>query len=252
MIKYIFIILLGVHLLGDFYFQTEKTAERKQSNFRWTLYHAVTYAVISSVLFWLVLPGMHWGYVFLFVISHGLIDIAKYVICKYICKSNKPYFPNKRNIFLIDQGAHFIIIVIIAYIMRDINIRDLYRINIQLLFDAFHVSELLVLSWGVKLLLIHKPANILIVNILGFYKPSVKNQPTADDKNAGRFIGTLERIIMTFFISINQYSAVGLVLTAKSIARYDKISSDQEFAEYYLLGTLLSTLIAIAVSVIFF
>jgi hypothetical protein len=34
---------------------------------------------------------------------------------------------------------------------------------------------------------------------------------------------------------------MGVVLTAKSIARYDRISKDQGFAEYYLLGTLMST-----------
>ena len=42
-------------------------------------------------------------------------------------------------------------------------------------------------------------------------------------------------------ISMNQYAAMGLVLTAKSIARYDKITKDEKFAEYYLLGTLIST-----------
>ena len=67
----------------------------------------------------------------------------------------------------------------------------------------------------------------------------------------GDFIGTLERIIMVVLMSINQHSAVGLVLTAKSIARYDKISKDQEFAEHYLLGTLLSTLWAVGVSILF-
>ena len=49
-----------------------------------------------------------------------------------------------------------------------------------------------------------------------------------------------------------QYSAVGLVLTAKSIARYDRISKDQSFAEYYLLGTLLSTICSAAVTLLFF
>ena len=53
---------------------------------------------------------------------------------------------------------------------------------------------------------------------------------------------------MLIFISIGQYSAIGLVLTAKSIARYDKIAKDPEFAEYYLLGTLLSTAAAIIAS----
>lgn len=47
---------------------------------------------------------------------------------------------------------------------------------------------------------------------------------------------------------IGEYSAIGLVLTAKSIARYDKIAHEPEFAEYYLLGTLLSTVIAIGIS----
>lgn len=101
-----------------------------------------------------------------------------------------------------------------------------------------------------KILLIHKPANILIANILGTYKPS-EDQSVDGDKKAGRLIGTLERIIMTIFLSIGQYSAVGLVLTAKSIARYDKISKDQVFAEYYLLGTLLSSIVAIIVTAAF-
>ena len=61
------------------------------------------------------------------------------------------------------------------------------------------------------------------------------------DYKTGRRIGSVERLIMLMFIALDQYSAMGLVLTAKSIARYDKISKDQTFAEYYLLGTLLST-----------
>jgi hypothetical protein len=64
------------------------------------------------------------------------------------------------------------------------------------------------------------------------------------------FIGLLERLIMLILLSINQYSAIGLVLTAKSIARYNKITENQEFAEYYLLGTLLSTVIVIGVYLI--
>ena len=56
---------------------------------------------------------------------------------------------------------------------------------------------------------------------------------------------------MLIFIYINQYSAIGLVLTAKSIARYERITKEEHFAEYYLLGTLISTLIAIIVSFVF-
>jgi len=65
------------------------------------------------------------------------------------------------------------------------------------------------------------------------------------DNKAGRKIGTIERMIMLIFLSRNQFAALGFVLTAKSIARYDKITKDEKFAEYYLLGTLVSTLCVI-------
>ena len=71
------------------------------------------------------------------------------------------------------------------------------------------------------------------------------------DKSVGRHIGTLERIIMMIFISIQQFSAVGLVLTAKSIARFNKIQKEQYFAGYYLLGTLSSTICAVIISMAF-
>ena len=64
---------------------------------------------------------------------------------------------------------------------------------------------------------------------------------------AGRAIGTLERWIMTIFMALGQYSAMGLTLTAKSIVRFSKIEKDPAFAEYYLLGTLYSMLIALLV-----
>lgn len=97
---------------------------------------------------------------------------------------------------------------------------------------------------------IHKPTNIFITNILQFYKPANKESNNENTKKVGRMIGTVERIIMLFFLLIRQYSLVGLVLTAKSIARYNKISEDKEFAEYYLLGTLLSTICVLMISII--
>lgn len=55
---------------------------------------------------------------------------------------------------------------------------------------------------------------------------------------------------MLIFLSKDQYAAIGFVLTAKSIARYDKITKDEKFAEYYLLGTLVSTLCVIICSML--
>ena len=85
---------------------------------------------------------------------------------------------------MIDQVLHLIVIVIITYFVGDGDIRSLYRVNIQEIFRVFQISESAVLIWTVKLLLIHKPTNILISSILDLYKPSGKSKPTGNDKNA--------------------------------------------------------------------
>jgi hypothetical protein len=59
---------------------------------------------------------------------------------------------------------------------------------------------------------------------------------------AGATIGLLERIVMSICIIFNQFASIGLVFTAKSIARYNKISESPAFAEYYLIGSLFSIL----------
>ena len=98
--------------------------------------------------------------------------------------------------------------------------------------------------------MIHVPVNTLIQRFLGPYKRKEKDGVIRSDNRAGRKIGTIERLIMLIFLALNQYAALGLVLTAKSIARYDKIAKDEQFAEYYLLGTLLSTLCVVLCKVI--
>ena len=256
MIKSVFSVLLCVHLLGDFYFQTQKMADKKQRQFFWTICHCLIYGACSGLLFCFFLPGMKLRYILAFISAHAVIDIVKYAACRFLrgMQQFTVFIEGpraRRNVFLIDQAVHLITILWISYWLREAEITLLYRDGLGILFDSFNMPESTFLKWAAVLLLIHKPVNILIANILSGYKPSGKQDPEGADRNAGRMIGTLERIIMVIFISIGQYSAVGLVLTAKSIARYDRISKDQAFAEYYLLGTLLSTICAVLAALMF-
>ena len=59
----------------------------------------------------------------------------------------------------------------------------------------------------------------------------------------GRVIGFLERIFVFLFILLQQYAAVGFILAAKGIVRYPDFGN-RTFAEYILIGTLLSALFA--------
>ncbi len=60
----------------------------------------------------------------------------------------------------------------------------------------------------------------------------------------GRIIGVLERWLIFLLVLWGTWSAIGLVVAAKSIARF-KDMDDQGFAEVYLVGTLASVLVAV-------
>lgn len=67
--------------------------------------------------------------------------------------------------------------------------------------------------------------------------------------NAGRVIGMLERILILFFVLVNQLGAIGFIIAAKGFTRFKELDN-REFAEYVLIGTLLSSLSAIAVALL--
>jgi hypothetical protein len=63
--------------------------------------------------------------------------------------------------------------------------------------------------------------------------------------NRGRVIGLLERVLLYLFILQGQYGAIGFILAAKAFTRF-KALDDRPFAEYVLIGTLLSACLALA------
>lgn len=60
--------------------------------------------------------------------------------------------------------------------------------------------------------------------------------------DGGKVIGWLERFLVLSFLLGGDYAAIGLVLAAKAILRYNDIKNaqDQKIAEYVLIGTMLS------------
>ncbi|GAG45853.1 unnamed protein product [marine sediment metagenome] len=65
----------------------------------------------------------------------------------------------------------------------------------------------------------------------------------------GMIIGNLERILIFTLTLVGQYAVIGLVLAAKSVARFEELKK-REFAEYYLIGTLMSSVIAIGAGIV--
>jgi len=68
----------------------------------------------------------------------------------------------------------------------------------------------------------------------------------AVELSRGLVIGVLERTLALTLVLASQFSALGLILAAKAIVRYQALD-DRDFAEYVLIGTLTSILIALFV-----
>lgn len=66
----------------------------------------------------------------------------------------------------------------------------------------------------------------------------------ANENSRGKYIGILERILIIIFIVANQFTGLALLVAMKTIARFKQFE-DKNFAEYYLIGTLLSLIIGI-------
>lgn len=72
---------------------------------------------------------------------------------------------------------------------------------------------------------------------------------TSNDKNA-ETIGFIERVLYFIGITTQNWTLISIVIIFKTIARYKEIDK-QIKAEYFLIGSLLSLLSAIIISVVF-
>jgi hypothetical protein len=76
--------------------------------------------------------------------------------------------------------------------------------------------------------------------------------PSRGLRGAGKAIGWLERLLVFTFVLIGYYNGIGFVLTAKSLLRYGEIKNaeDHAFAEYVIVGTLLSFSVAVLIGIV--
>ncbi len=239
MIKTLILIMLSSHLLGDFYFQSEKLAKNKERSCCFLFKHSVFYACAMIVPLLLIQEETILIYTIGLALSHLLIDYIKSKLSDKISET---------ALFISDQAIH-ILAILIAVTLFTQNGNSITLVTpFQDLLHTLNISNTLmlkILQWLFMLLLIGKPANVVIKICTKSFNPKDTKESKEGYPNAGAWIGTLERMLIVLFMSMNQFSAIGLVLTAKSIARYKKISEEPAFSEYYLLGTLLSVLIAI-------
>ena len=226
MYELIILVIFG-HLLGDFVFQTNQMVENINQK---KLKSPSLYVHVSiHFILLIILTGFKKEYIFpsiLLAISHLTIDCL-----------TKIYLKNKMNTilnFILDQTLHLITI--------GIYLNHFFPLNLKLGQIFSSKNQLLC----VALICLTIVSSIIIKKLMEVLH--LQTSPTGL-KDAGKYIGMLERLFIFLFVVTNFWEGIGFLLAAKSIFRFGdlKESNDVKLTEYILIGTLLSFGLAIFV-----
>jgi len=233
--------LLIAHCITDFLLQPNNwIADKKRRTWKskYLLYHGL----LTGALAWLFVPQLNlWWVILLIIITHTITDGWKL--------STEKKRGSRLSFFLIDQLIHVTIIVILW--LWIINGWEKMNVFIQAYLPNYRLL-LRVLGY----LLMIGPVGYIIQYLTK--KWIFELDPDDSLKEAGKWIGILERVLTITFIYIGQFGAIGFLVAAKSILRVidkpDKPSgeptlikpfSSRKRTEYVLIGTFLSFTIAI-------
>ncbi|WP_281635305.1 DUF3307 domain-containing protein [Flavobacterium marginilacus] len=224
--------LILAHILGDFLLQPNSWVEAKEEKkaLAWQLYaHTMIHGLLSLLI---LFDLTDWKLVTMITFSHLIIDYAK---LKFQKESSKITW------FIADQIAHLAVILILG----------LFWINkenelLELLFS----NSFLILTTAAVFLT--QPVSIIMSVLIKPWSDVIPNEKEQSLKNAGKYIGILERLLVFLFICTNHFEAVGFLLATKSVFRFGdlKESKERKLTEYILIGTLLSFGIALCVGLL--
>ncbi|WP_192034394.1 DUF3307 domain-containing protein [Halomonas sp. YLGW01] len=228
--------LLLAHLSGDFLLQPRRWVDERRRHKRRSraLYlHAGIHGLlvllvlgIAGSTFTVTITGA-----LLVAITHGVIDLGKAYLA-----------PHRLRWFLLDQLLHLVVLV---------GVWLTWLGSLQPLTDAITwLVSPSALTLTAAYLLITRPMAIAIALAMRPWSEDVADPGTLIA--AGARIGMLERFLVLTLVLLDELTAVGFLLTAKSVLRFGDLRerSDRKLTEYVLLGTLLSVSATVALGLV--
>lgn len=232
-----FILLLILHLIGNFYLQTNKIVGHNRaqigskcnrskqikkcnadSNFKlaYIIIHSIIYAIPFMTLFFITNITKA-------VIALGVLLASHAVVDTISCWANKKF--KNTLVFIVDQVVH---IGVLYFLFKWIR----FTADISIYIVPIKVTLIVLILISPCSLLINK----MMKDIFG---------DTTDTGlfDVGSVIGILERILVVVFAYLGNLTAIAVVITVKTWAR-SKDLEDKEFRNKYLLGTLASLVLA--------
>lgn len=214
--------LLLAHLLTDFVLQPSGWIESRNRNHFASPYLYI-HGFITALVALLLIGFQYWLIGIVILITHILID------------GWKSYQPDATKYFLIDQALHFLVLLVCWYFLF------LEYDDILYAWENINAQNVIVLITA--FVFVTFPAGILIGRLTKKWREQIKDGVTLG--NAGKWIGIIERIVILTLVLNHQYDAIGLLIAAKSLLRFNEANRPEIKTEYLLIGTLISITIAI-------
>jgi len=215
--------LILSHLLTDFILQPKSWVNsRMQKHFESPKLYLHGFVTALVALF--LIGFQYWWVALIILLTHVLID------------GWKSYQPQTARFFLIDQLLHLLVMLFCWYLVF-ISWKDVTEA-----WEALH-KNLPVWKTITAFVFLTTPAGIFIGQLTRQWRDKL---PEAESlANAGKWIGIVERIIILVFVLYSQYSAIGLLIAAKGIIRFNEKDRQEIKTEYLVVGTLMSIALAI-------
>ena len=215
--------LILAHLVTDFILQpTSWVNQRNEKHFATPKLYV--HSLVTALFAWIMIGWKYWPIALIILVTHTAIDGWK-----SFQKQNVFYF-------LVDQFMHLLVIIGCWYYLfvhwSDV-IYTWNLLNTQLTFWKIITAFVFLTT----------PAGFLIGKLTQKWRDQIEDSESLS--NAGIWIGIIERIIILCFVLGNQYSAIGLLVAAKGIIRFNEKDRQETKTEYLVIGTLMSIGLAV-------
>ena len=273
--------LVLAHLAADFILQTDRIATDKFGTGQRALRALAAHVAIVAVC--LVPVVVLWGgsglvFAIVVVAAHAVVDRGKIMLTRHVeaqaierahreHEGRSPaeglgsaWTPAPAVLFVLDQLLHLGVTGLAwAIWLAGTPLSSAWTSFAGSLLGAWDPAlvhrVVLVLVVGCDLVIVNMRAGALFVATLVTpramvtgHDPLAETETTAPRQagtpRIGATIGALERLLIVALILTGAEAAIGLVIAAKTLARFRQLD-DRPFAEYYLLGTLASVSVAL-------
>lgn len=281
------LLLFLAHLIADFWLQSDQMVKNKIKYLKKHILHHLITTGIALAIIWTYQYNFqnifnHFILPFVFIIiTHLLIDLFKIKLADSIKRSSTDNL-KRLGYFLLDQVLHLIMILIACILFFHMKAEEIVTSFI----DLYGTDSLSLFSSLLFIIIIYIMATSVSGHIVKFIvgslpselanfegELSLRNQinNTAEKnlsrmKNSlteeyhyftyssplhsrGKLIGYIERLLVIILTVIGAYPSIAFIIAAKSIARFKQLD-DRNWAEYFLLGTLSSIFLGLALGLL--